>query len=101
MIFQGIWTRTAKKPYIFVTFQGGPDPCPPSGSAHVMLMVCVISCLRCSTMIFFCKFQMSLIRLINKMSRHELILCQETIVLHLKKSSLIYANLRVWMGYND
>ena len=31
MIFQGIWARIAKKPYIFVIFQGGggPDPLPP------------------------------------------------------------------------
>ena len=36
MIFQGIWTSIAKKPYIFVIFQGGggagaqgPDPVPP------------------------------------------------------------------------
>ena len=31
---QGIRTNIAKKPYIFVIFKGGPDPCPPSGSAH-------------------------------------------------------------------
>ena len=35
MIFQVIWTRIAKKPYIFVIFQGGggggPDPCPALG----------------------------------------------------------------------
>ena len=33
MIFQGIWTSIAKKPYSFVIFQGGggggPTPCPP------------------------------------------------------------------------
>ena len=34
VMFQGIWIRIAKKPYIFVIFQGGPDPLPPSGSAH-------------------------------------------------------------------
>ena len=35
MIFQGIRTSIAKKPYSFVIFQvGGPDPCPSSGSAH-------------------------------------------------------------------
>ena len=34
LIFQGIGTSIAKKPYIFVIFQGGPDPGPPSGSAH-------------------------------------------------------------------
>ena len=28
-------TNIAKKLYIFVIFQGGPDPLPPSGSAHV------------------------------------------------------------------
>ena len=35
-IFQGIWTSIAKRPYIFVIFQGGggPDPCSPSVSAH-------------------------------------------------------------------
>ena len=33
--FQGFQTSIAKKPYIFVIFQGGPDPCPPSGSTHV------------------------------------------------------------------
>ena len=32
--FQGIQTSIAKKTYIFVVFQGGPDPLPPSGSAH-------------------------------------------------------------------
>ena len=26
VIFQGIRTSIAKKPYIFVIFQGGPDP---------------------------------------------------------------------------
>ena len=31
--FKGIRTSFAKKPYIFVIFQGGPDP---SGSAHGM-----------------------------------------------------------------
>ena len=36
VIFQGIRSSNAKKPYIFVIFQGGPDPLtPPSGSAHV------------------------------------------------------------------
>ena len=34
VIFQGILTSIAKKPYNFVIFQGGPDPLPPSGSAH-------------------------------------------------------------------
>ena len=40
MIFQGIRTSIAKEPYIFVIFQGGPNPLPPppppppSGSAH-------------------------------------------------------------------
>ena len=43
MIFQGIWTSSAKKPYTFMIFRGGgggggggggPDPLPPSGSAH-------------------------------------------------------------------
>ena len=36
-IFQGIRNCIARKPYIFVIFHGwgGPDPCPPSGSAHV------------------------------------------------------------------
>ena len=38
VIFYGIWTSIAKKPYIFVIFQsvgGVRTPCPPSGSAHV------------------------------------------------------------------
>ena len=36
VIFQGIPNSIAKKPYIFVIFQGGEvlDPYPPSGSAH-------------------------------------------------------------------
>ena len=34
MIFQGIWSSITKKPYIFVIFQGGQNPVPPSGSAH-------------------------------------------------------------------
>ena len=37
MIFQGIGTSFAKKPYIFVIFQGGGESGPPvlpSGSAH-------------------------------------------------------------------
>ena len=35
MIFQGIWTSIARKPYIFVIFQGGGSQCsPPSGFAH-------------------------------------------------------------------
>ena len=34
-IFYGIWTSIDKKNYIFVIFQGGPDPLsPPSGSAQ-------------------------------------------------------------------
>ena len=32
--FQGIRTSIARTPYTFVIFQGGPDPLPPSGSAH-------------------------------------------------------------------
>ena len=37
MIFQGIRTSIAKKPYIFVIFQGGVEPpVLPSGSAHDM-----------------------------------------------------------------
>ena len=36
VIFNGIRTSIAKKPYIFLIFQGGTDPLPhPSGSAHV------------------------------------------------------------------
>ena len=35
MIFQGILTSIAKKPYIFVIVQGGPDLRSPSGSTHV------------------------------------------------------------------
>ena len=41
VIFQGIWTRIAKKPYIFVIFQGGGGvrtPVPPSGSVHGICM---------------------------------------------------------------
>ena len=34
VVFKGIRTSIAKKPYIFVIFQGSPDPLPPSGSAH-------------------------------------------------------------------
>ena len=36
MIFKGIGTSIAKKPYIFVIFQrrGVQTLCPPSGSAH-------------------------------------------------------------------
>ena len=36
VIFQGIRTCIAIKPYIFLIFQEGPDPCPPPpfGSAH-------------------------------------------------------------------
>ena len=37
--FQGIHTRIAKKPYIFVIFLGGSGPpVPPSGSAHDLLI---------------------------------------------------------------
>ena len=41
MIFQGIRTSFAKKPYIFVIFQGGLDPLSPtpSGSVHVKVNV--------------------------------------------------------------
>ena len=38
-IFQGIRTCIARKPYIFVIFQGGGGvwiPCPPSRSAHAI-----------------------------------------------------------------
>ena len=35
MIFKGIRSSIAKKPFIFVIFlEGGPDPLSPSGSAH-------------------------------------------------------------------
>ena len=36
LYFRGIRASIAKKPYIFVIFQGGGvrTPCPPSGSAH-------------------------------------------------------------------
>ena len=38
VIFQGIGTSIAKKPYIFFYFSKGvPTPCPPSGSAHVCI----------------------------------------------------------------
>ena len=33
--FQGIWTRIAKKPYIFVIFHGGPDRHPPPPSLWI------------------------------------------------------------------
>ena len=37
LVFQGFWTNIAKKPYIFVIFQGGSGPLVfPSGSAHVL-----------------------------------------------------------------
>ena len=36
----------ARKPYIFVIFQGGPDPLPPSGSAHGMHLK-EGTCLKC------------------------------------------------------
>ena len=40
VIFLGIRTSFAKKPYIFVIFQVGVRaPCPPSGSAHGMWMI--------------------------------------------------------------
>ena len=42
VIFQGIQTSIAKKPYIFVIFQGGGlDPLPPhsSGSAHFLVLI--------------------------------------------------------------
>ena len=29
LVFQGLRTSLAKKPYIFVIFQRGPTPCPP------------------------------------------------------------------------
>ena len=32
-------TEIAKKPYIFVIFQGGPDPLTPSGSAHELASI--------------------------------------------------------------
>ena len=37
VIFQGIWTRIVDKPYIFVIFQGGPDPRPPPLDPHMLL----------------------------------------------------------------
>ena len=37
LIFPGIWTRIAKKPYIFVIFQEGVwPPVPPTGSTHAV-----------------------------------------------------------------
>ena len=38
VIFQAIWTRIAKKPYIFVIFQGSLAPLSPSGSAHAVCL---------------------------------------------------------------
>ena len=47
-IFQGIWTCIARKPYIFVIFQGGggPDPLSPSLDPHMLLLnfVFLLSC---------------------------------------------------------
>ena len=51
--FQGIHTSIAKKPYIFVIFQGVQNPCPTppplSGSAHVppfrTTVICSLICL--------------------------------------------------------
>ena len=37
VIFQGIKTSIAKKPYSFVILQGGPDPLYPSGSVHAVV----------------------------------------------------------------
>ena len=52
MIFQGIWTSIAKKPYIFVIYLafgggGGPDPLYPSWSTHgsKVLILLFIHCL--------------------------------------------------------
>ena len=36
MIFQGIWTKIAKRPYIFAIFSGGPDPLSPSLDPHMI-----------------------------------------------------------------
>ena len=42
VIFQGIWISIAKKPCIFVFFQRGPGPTPPSGSVHVRKTVTIL-----------------------------------------------------------
>ena len=39
VFFQGILTSIAKKPYNFVIFQGGPDPCPPLDPHMAFLVV--------------------------------------------------------------
>ena len=41
MVYKGIRTSIAKKPYSSVLFRGGggTDSCPPSGSAHVRNIV--------------------------------------------------------------
>ena len=38
VIFQGIWPSIAKKPYLFVIFQGGPDPLSPPLGPHMVLL---------------------------------------------------------------
>ena len=47
VLFQGIRTSIAMKPYRFVIFQGvwGPDSLPPSGSAHVRSLItsCILN----------------------------------------------------------
>ena len=47
VIFQGIWTSFANKPYIFEIFQGGGGfrpPVPPSGSAHDLAAYNNVTC---------------------------------------------------------
>ena len=43
MIFKGIRTTIASEPYISVNFQEGPDPLPPSGSAHALSYAVYVS----------------------------------------------------------
>ena len=58
LIFQGIRTGSiAQKPYTFVIFQGVRTPCPPCGSAHVILL------------------QNALVGILTFMSRIDIMLC--------------------------
>ena len=60
MIFQGIQTSIAKKPYIFVIFSGGGvwTPCPPSGSTHASVSIhgCYILAIDLCFRYFLAKF---------------------------------------------
>ena len=47
LVYSFVMFRGSGKPYIFVIFQGGPDPLSPSGSAHGMHLK-EGTCLKCS-----------------------------------------------------